>query len=64
MFDIDNNGFISTSELEYVLLNLGEKFTSGEVNDMISDCDPGRVGFITLEVFMKVLSSLSAGENP
>lgn len=39
VFDKDGNGFISSTELRYVMTNLGEKLTDEEVEDMIREAD-------------------------
>ena len=39
VFDRDGNGFISAAELRHVMMNLGEKFTDEEVDEMIREAD-------------------------
>ncbi|KAH9289653.1 hypothetical protein KI387_033770, partial [Taxus chinensis] len=39
VFDKDQNGFISASELRHVMINLGEKLTDEEVEQMIKEAD-------------------------
>jgi calmodulin len=39
VFDKDNNGVISSTELRRVMTNLGEKLTDEEVEDMIKEAD-------------------------
>lgn len=39
MFDKDNNGVITSTELRRVMMNLGEKLTDAEVEDMIKEAD-------------------------
>lgn len=39
VFDKDNNGVISSTELRRVMTNLGEKLTDDEVEDMIKEAD-------------------------
>ncbi|KAF3338163.1 Calmodulin [Carex littledalei] len=39
VFDKDNDGFISSSELRSVLMNLGENITDEEVDEMIKEAD-------------------------
>ena len=36
VFDNDQNGFIATTELQYVMINLGEKLTDEEVDEIDS----------------------------
>merc|ERR1712115_9805 len=39
VFDKDGNGFISAAELRHVMINLGEKLTDEEVDEMIREAD-------------------------
>lgn len=39
VFDKDGNGFISAAELRNVMVNLGEKLTDEEVENMIREAD-------------------------
>merc|ERR1712020_831352 len=39
VFDKDNDGFISSSELKQFLTNLGQKFTDEEVDEMMKEAD-------------------------
>jgi Ca2+-binding EF-hand superfamily protein len=39
IFDRNNNGLIEASELRHVMINLGEKLTEEEVEDMIREAD-------------------------
>ena len=39
VFDRDGNGFISAAELRHVMMNLGEKLTDEEVDEMIREAD-------------------------
>lgn len=39
VFDKDNNGVITSTELRRVMTNLGEKLTDAEVEDMIKEAD-------------------------
>lgn len=39
VFDKDNNGVITSTELRRVMMNLGEKLTDDEVEDMIKEAD-------------------------
>ncbi|KAL7194921.1 hypothetical protein ACSBR1_035182 [Camellia fascicularis] len=41
-FDKDQNGFISAAELRHVMINLGEKLTDEEVDEMIREADVSR----------------------
>ena len=39
VFDRDGNGFTSATELRHVMMNLGEKLTNEEVDEMIREAD-------------------------
>ncbi|KAK1266654.1 Calmodulin-1/11/16 [Acorus gramineus] len=39
VFDKDQNGYISATELRHVMINLGEKLTDEEVDQMIREAD-------------------------
>lgn len=39
VFDKNNDGLISSSELRHVMTNLGEKLSDEEVDDMIKEAD-------------------------
>ena len=55
VFDKDQNGFISASELRHVMTNLGEKLTDEEVDEMIREADVDGDGQINYEEFVKVM---------
>ncbi len=38
-FDKDNDGFISVSDLSYLMESLGENFTPSEIQQMITEAD-------------------------
>ena len=45
VFDSDGNGFIGKDELRQVMINLGEKLTEAELDEMLVECDTdGGVG--------------------
>lgn len=46
MFDKNNDGLISSSEMRHVMTNLGEKLTQSEVDDMIKEADMDGDGMI------------------
>lgn len=39
MFDKNNDGLISSTELRHVMTNLGERLSEAEVDDMIKEAD-------------------------
>ena len=39
VFDTDRNGFISTTELRYVMRNIGDQLTEADIDEMISEAD-------------------------
>ncbi|KAM0012120.1 putative EF-hand domain-containing protein [Helianthus debilis subsp. tardiflorus] len=55
VFDKDQNGFISASELCHVMKNLGEKLTDEEVDETIHEADVDGDGRIDYEEFVKVM---------
>ncbi|XP_006819032.1 calmodulin-like [Saccoglossus kowalevskii] len=59
VFDRDGNGLISAAELRYVMVNLGEKLTDGEVDEMIREADIDGDGHVNYEEFVHIM----AGES-
>merc|ERR1711959_318686 len=57
VFDRDNNGFISASELRRVMTNLGEKLTDEEVDEMIREADIDGDGQVNYQEFVKMMMS-------
>jgi calmodulin len=55
VFDKDQNGFISAAELRHVMINLGEKLTDEEVNQMIQEADINGDGQVDYEEFVKMM---------
>ena len=39
VFDRDNNGYISATELRHVMTSIGERLTDDEVDEMIREAD-------------------------
>ncbi|XP_056167470.1 calmodulin-like protein 11 isoform X1 [Syzygium oleosum] len=58
VFDRDQNGYISPSELRHVMINLGEKLTEEEVQQMISEADLDGDGQVDFEEFVKLMSTI------
>jgi calmodulin len=46
VFDKNNDGLISSSELRHVMTNLGEKLSEEEVDDMIKEADMDGDGMV------------------
>ena len=46
VFDKDGDGFISAPELRYAMINLGEKLSEDEVEQMIKEADQNGDGVI------------------
>uniref|UniRef100_A0A8D0DYY7 Calglandulin n=1 Tax=Salvator merianae TaxID=96440 RepID=A0A8D0DYY7_SALMN len=51
IFDKDGNDYIRAAELCHVIINLGEKLTEEEVDEMITEADVDGVGQINYEKF-------------
>uniref|UniRef100_A0A0K8SPY3 EF-hand domain-containing protein n=1 Tax=Lygus hesperus TaxID=30085 RepID=A0A0K8SPY3_LYGHE len=57
VFDENNDGLISNSELRHVMTNLGEKLSDEEVDDMIKEADIDGDGMVNYEEFVTILTS-------
>ncbi|KAL8153707.1 hypothetical protein V2J09_011467 [Rumex salicifolius] len=57
VFDKDQNGFISPTELRQVMMNLGEKLTDEEVEQMITEADLDGDGLVNYDEFVKMMTS-------
>ncbi|KAG5150267.1 hypothetical protein JHK84_026739 [Glycine max] len=57
VFDKDQNGYISASEvyLRHVMINLGEKLTDEEVEQMIKEADLDGDGQVGYDEFVKMM---------
>ena len=49
VFDKNNDGLISNSELRHVMTNLGEKLSDEEVDDMIKEADIDGDGMVNYD---------------
>ncbi|KAH8407017.1 hypothetical protein KR222_004144, partial [Zaprionus bogoriensis] len=56
IFDRDEDGFISPAELRFVMVNLGEKLTDEEIDDMIREADFDGDGLINYEEFVYMIT--------
>ncbi|XP_008791135.1 calmodulin-like protein 8 [Phoenix dactylifera] len=57
VFDKDQNGYISASELKNVMINLGEKLTDEEVDQMIKEADVDGDGQVNYEEFVRMMKA-------
>lgn len=55
VFDKDQNGFISADELRRVMMNLGEKLSKEDTDEMIREADIDGDGQINYEEFVKIM---------
>ncbi|KAJ8309340.1 hypothetical protein KUTeg_014214 [Tegillarca granosa] len=55
-FDQDGKGLINVNELRHVLLNLGEKLTEDEVDEMFKAADPNSEGYLDYEEYHEAFS--------
>ncbi|KAJ9700489.1 hypothetical protein PVL29_006014 [Vitis rotundifolia] len=55
VFDKDQNGYISATELRHVMINLGEKLTDEEVEQMIREADLDGDGQVNYDEFVKMM---------
>ncbi|RDY01991.1 Calmodulin-like protein 8 [Mucuna pruriens] len=58
VFDKDQNGYISASELRHVMINLGEKLTDEEVEQMIKEADLDGDGQVNYDEFVKMMMTI------
>lgn len=49
VFDKNNDGLISSTELRHVMTNLGEKLSDEEVDDMIKEADLDGDGMVNYD---------------
>ncbi|XP_060570280.1 uncharacterized protein LOC132728623 isoform X2 [Ruditapes philippinarum] len=62
MFDRDGNGYIDAEELRICMINLGEKLTLEEVEEMIREVDIDYDGRMDYQEFVKLMCSKYALE--
>ncbi|CAM8905487.1 unnamed protein product [Rhodiola kirilowii] len=58
VFDKDQNGYISATELRHVMINLGEKLSDVEVEQMIREADLDGDGQVNYEEFVKMMMAI------
>ncbi|EDW34519.1 GL21535 [Drosophila persimilis] len=56
IFDRDLDGFISPAELRFVMINLGEKVSDEEIDEMIREADFDGDGLINYEEFVWMIN--------
>jgi len=56
IFDQNNDGQISCSELKHVITTIGEVLTEAEVDEMFKEGDVDRNGFISMDEFRRLLT--------
>ncbi|CAF3826258.1 unnamed protein product [Rotaria magnacalcarata] len=59
LFDRDNSGYITISELKQVMLNMGEKLNQEELEDMMREADVNKDGKLDYQEFVQKLLSTS-----
>ena len=55
VFDKEGNGFISTTELAYVMQNIGEVLSEEETDELINEADIDGDGNVNYEEFVAML---------
>ncbi|KAJ0006060.1 hypothetical protein Pint_36747 [Pistacia integerrima] len=55
VFDKDQDGYISPNELRHVMMNLGEKLTDEEVDQMVREADLDGDGQVNYEEFVRMM---------
>ncbi|GER25471.1 calmodulin [Striga asiatica] len=55
VFDKDQNGYISAEELQHVMINLGEKLSDEEAEQMIREADLDGDGQVNYDEFVKMM---------
>ncbi|VFQ65303.1 unnamed protein product [Cuscuta campestris] len=59
VFDKDQNGYISPTELRNVMINLGEKLSEEDVEEMIQEADLDGDGQVNFDEFVKMMMHTS-----
>ncbi|CAC5377258.1 unnamed protein product [Mytilus coruscus] len=60
IFDKNNDGKIDPNELKKVMVNIGEKLTDEEANEMIKEADVDGDGKVNYEEFVTMMTSKTA----
>ena len=53
VFDKNHNGVLSLSEFKHILMNLGQKFTEEEVNEIFNESDLNKNGNLDYKEFVE-----------
>jgi hypothetical protein len=61
-FDADGNGSIDSAELKHVMLDLGEKVTDADVDELIRSVDEDGSNTIEFSEFVRVMHNLRSGK--
>ncbi|XP_022244772.1 calmodulin-A-like isoform X2 [Limulus polyphemus] len=56
VFDRNSDGYISSSDLRHAMINLGEKLTDEEVENMIKEADSDGDGLVSFDEFVKIVT--------
>jgi Ca2+-binding EF-hand superfamily protein len=56
-FDKDKDGKLNAKELKYLFINIGERFSNEEIEEIISQVDTKGEGAITYKDFVKLMFS-------
>ncbi|KAI5680213.1 hypothetical protein M9H77_01440 [Catharanthus roseus] len=59
VFDRDQDGFISANELRNVMINLGERLTDEEAEQMIREADLDGDGLVSYDEFVRMMMASS-----
>lgn len=62
VFDKNNDGLISSTELRHVMTNLGERLSDEEVDDMIKEADMDGDGMVNYngEIYQSAINHLAS----
>lgn len=55
-FDLDHNGFVGAAEIRHVLINIGEKVSDEEVDEMIRMVDKDGDGQVSFDEFYEMIT--------
>ena len=55
VFDKEGNGLISSAELKHIMMNIGDKMTEKEADEMVNEADIDEDGMINYEEFVRMM---------